>query len=183
MDVEDPHAWRSLSRESLRTMLADGGAIDPTALRNTVYRGISLGLPRVVESLSWVVFAKTFAWASASETLRGWNVRCHQDPLTSPVRYRVGRDGRPETFGPYRVRALDNDPRPRPYGPGLMIDYGLGGARGALSRMRDPIVSVIPGSTEVLLGWSFAVWGSRAFSTPSYFALFRDRALDHDRPE
>jgi hypothetical protein len=182
MRVEDPHWWRALERAELRAMLAQGGPIDPVALRDTVYRGISLGLPRALEALSWVVFAKTFAWDPRADSLRGWNVRCHQDPLTAPARYRQGREGAPETFGPYLVRPIHDDPRPRPYGPGLMIDYGLGGAKGVLSRMRDPIVSVIPGSADVLLGWSFAVVGASAIATPSYFALFRDRPLDHGHP-
>ena len=182
MRVEDPHWWRTLGRGELRALLAQGGPVDPATLRDTVYRGVSLGLPRALEALSWVVFAKTFAWDPPSASLRGWNVRCHQAPLDAPVRYRQARDGQPETFGPYLVRPIQDDPRPRAYGPGLMIAYALGGAKGALSHMRDPIVSVTPGSADVLLGWSFAVLGSTAIATPSYFALFRDRPLDHRGP-
>ncbi len=181
MNVRDPHAWRALDRKSLASMMSAGHAIDPARLRDAVYRGISLGLPSLIEALSWVVFAKTFAYDPSADTLRGWNVRCEQTPLDEPVRYRTKRDGTIETFGPYIVRAIrESDARPRPYSNGLMIDYSLDGrARGAMARTRDPIVAVEQGSTDVLLGWSWIAVGTRGISTPSYFVLLRERPLDH----
>lgn len=162
-------------------MLAEGHSIDRSALRDTVYKGISLGLPSFIEALSWVVFAKTFQHVPEGDSLRGWNVRCEQTPLESPVKYRTKRDGSVETFGPYIVRELrDTDARPRPYREGLMIDYSMDGrARGSMARTRDPIVAVEAGSVDVLLGWSWISVGSGGVSTPSYFALLREKPLDH----
>jgi hypothetical protein len=183
VSVEDPHWGRAQKNNTLAERLATGHPIEPSRLTDTVYRGISLGLPRFIEKLSWVVFAKTFARDPSSDGLRGWNVRCHQDPIDAPVRYRVGKDGAPLSWGPYTLRSIrDDDLRPRPYGPGLMIDYSLGGTvGGSLGRTRDPLVAVTKDSVDVLLGWSFLAIGS-GWSTPSYFALFRDRALDHQHP-
>jgi hypothetical protein len=180
----DPHWWRTLSRKSLATMLAEGHSIDRTALADTVYKGISLGLPSFVEALSWVVFAKTFQYVPATYTLRGWNVRCEQTPLESPVKYRTKKDGSVETFGPYLVREIrETDARPRPYRDGLMIDYSMDGhARGSMARTRDSIVAVEAGSVDVLLGWSWISVGKGGLSTPSYFALLRERTLDHQHP-
>lgn len=181
MNHRDPHWWRTLDRKTLAQMLAEGHPIVPSALHNTVYKGISLGLPSVIEAVSWVVFAKTFEFDDHSQKLRGWNVRCEQTPLDQPVRYQHNRAGAPKTFGPYFVRAIeDSDPRPRPYQRGLMIDYSLDGAAGGvLGRTRDPIVAVQRGAFDVLLGWSFLTVGRGGISTPSYFALLRDRSLDH----
>jgi hypothetical protein len=180
-DERDPSYWRSLDNKTLASTLARGHAIDPAALRDSVYKGISLGLPRVIEALSWVVFAKTFAHDPVTGSLRGWNVRCEQTPLDAPVRYRTRKDGSIETFGPYIVREIrDTDARPRPYREGLMIDYSLDGrARGSMARTRDPIVAVREGSVEVLMGWSWISVGRGGVSTPSYFALLRERPLDH----
>jgi hypothetical protein len=136
-------------------MLAQGHGIDRTALADTVYKGISLGLPSFVEALSWVVFAKAFQYVPATDTLRGWNVRCAPAPLEAPVRYRTKRDGSIATFGPYTVREIrESDARPRPYRDGLMIDYSMDGrARGPMARLRDPIVAIERDAVDVLLGW------------------------------
>lgn len=157
----------ALDRAGLAALLAHGHAIDPAALDDSQYRGISLGLPPLVEALTWKTFRKTFHRDPATGRLRGWNVRLAQTGLDGPA-----RPGR--AFGHYEVTALG--PTPRPCGPGLLLDYRAG-SRGPLGRLRDPLVAIHAGSVELLLGWSYLQVGRRQLATPSYFLLVREGRL------
>ena len=158
----------ALDRSGLAAALARGHRIDEAALDDWQYRGISLGLPRAIEALTWKTFAKTFHRDPHTGLLRGWNVRLEQTGLDGPSLPRG-------TFGHYGVSGLGRTPRP--CGPGLLIDYSAG-TRGPLSRLRDPIVAVNEGSVELLLGWSYLELGRVQLPTPSYFVLVRERRLD-----
>ena len=70
---------------------------------------------------------------------------------------------------------------PRPCNRGLLLDYGLGGNPpwDPLSRMRDPIVALAPGRSDLLLGWSYLDLGRIDVPTPSFFLLERERPLGH----
>ena len=158
----------ALDGAGLQAALADGFAIEERALDDSQYRGISLGLPRAVEALTWKTFRKTFHRDPRLGRLRGWNVRLEQTGLDGPSRPL-------DTFGHYAITALDRTPRP--CGPGLLIDYSAG-RRGPLWRLRDPIVAVHAGSVELLLGWSFVDLGPLQLPTPSYFLLEREGPLE-----
>lgn len=157
------------SRDELRARLAGGHPIDPSRLDDTVYRGISLGLPAWIERLTWKQFAKAFHRDPRTGRLRGWNVRVEQDGLDRPWRPRL-RGGRPWTFGHFAV----TQERDR-----LLLDYGAGGNRRAdpLNLLRDPLVALRAGSVELLLGWSYLALGPARVPTPSYFLLERDGPL------
>lgn len=71
-----------LPRHRLAEVLASGHPIDPAALAGAAYRGVSLGLPPLVERLSWKTFQKTFLRDPSSGELWGWNV---QAARRSPV--------------------------------------------------------------------------------------------------
>lgn len=157
-----------LDGAALAALLARGHAIDERALDDSQYRGISLGLPRAVEALTWKTFMKTFHRDPRTGRLRGWNVRLAQTGIDGPT---VAR----KRFGHYHVAPLGKTPRP--CGPGLLIDYS-GGTRGPMSRLRDPIVAVDAGSVELLLGWSYLDLGPLQLPTPSYFLLVREGPLD-----
>jgi hypothetical protein len=152
------------SQRELARRFAAGHRLDPAALDGWRYRGISLGLPRWVDRLTWSKFAKTFARDSDGR-LRGWNTRIIQDGLDRPWRP-MTRGGRPVDFGFFDVAAAPG---------GVTLDYASGG--GALSRLRDPLVSLHPGSSELLLGRSLVAVGRFSIPTPSYFVLERDRRL------
>ena len=64
-------------------MLA-GHPVDPAQLEGWVYRGTSLGLPSLVERLTWKTFQKAFWRDPATGRLLGWNVRLEQDGLDAP---------------------------------------------------------------------------------------------------
>jgi hypothetical protein len=168
----------AMSPKQLRAVLAAGHAIDPAALPDSEYRGISLGLWNWVERLAWKTFVKTFHRDPETGALRGWNVRIQQDGLDAPPRPRL-RNGNPICWGYYQVVAPDDlcarhNPR------GLMIHYGvepnprLDPAR----RVRDPLVALDPGSVDRLLGYSYVDLGF-ALPTPSYFLLERVGPLSY----
>jgi len=173
----------SLPRRALAELLAGGHAIDPAALDDTEYRGISLGLPRFVERLTWKTFQKVFHRDPITSRLRGWNVRIEQRGLDAASVPFVRR-GAPRTFGHYEVVPYDGRRLPRAIRrgiPGLLIDYGRGG-NGRFDPMRfmvDPLVALNAGSAELLLGWSYVDLGFLRFGTPSYFLLERERPLTH----
>ena len=66
--------WQ-MNRSELRDVLISGHSIDPAMLDNTMYRGVSLGLPSWVVGLTWLTFRKTFYRDPGSQKLRGWNLQ------------------------------------------------------------------------------------------------------------
>lgn len=165
----------SMSRTELRAILRDGHAIDAAALDGYTYNGVSLGLPRLVERLTWKKFGKTFHRDPDTGVLRGWNVRMQQTPLSEPWRPKLRAGDTPVTFGHYHVIAASGD---QPYEAGLTIDYSCGGrTHSPMGRLRDPIVAVNPQSSELLLGWTYVDLGRRRLGTPSFFSLQRGDRL------
>jgi len=161
-----PAHARTLSSDELARAFAGGHAFDPFAVAGWIYRGTSLGLPRLVERLSWIKFAKAFH--REGEVVRGWNIRIEQDALDRPWRPRL-KHGRAVTFGPFVVTTR----------AGVLLDYGLGG--GAMRVLRDPVIA-LDDRADVLLGRSLLQLGSRSIATPSYFLLERDQRVVDPRP-
>jgi len=179
------HRLRGASRAELRARILDGHAVDPGALEGWAYRGTSLGLPRLVERLTWKTFQKTFYRQPGSGRLVGWNVRLKQDGLDAPSRPRRTRDGAPVTTWHYEVIPPDGVPMPRGFDRGLVIDYGRG-INPPLDPIRwnkDPLVAVEAGRSELLLGVTYAVVGGLCVETPTYFLLERERRIDYVPPE
>jgi len=165
-----------MSRKQLMKVLRAGHPVDPVELEGHQYNGISLGLPQFVERLTWKKFGKTFLRDSASDVLRGWNVRMMQNQLDGPWQPKL-RHGKPVTFGHYHVTKTASA---ESYDCGLTIDYSRGGtARDATARMRDPIVAVNEGSSDLLLGWTYIDLGFRRVGTPSFFSLERGGEIRH----
>lgn len=174
-------ALRTMRPTELRAVLAAGHPIDPAALDDTMYRGVSLGIPRWVERLAWTTFVKTFHRDPETNNLRGWNVRLRQTGLDGPVEpLRDARSGEPRTFGHFQVVDCEGHRVPQGADGGLLIHYGLGGNRAwdGIRLLRDPIVALEAGTADRLLGWSYLDLGFR-LPTPSYFLLERLGPLDH----
>jgi hypothetical protein len=153
---------RAASPAELARLFAGGAPFDPDQLAGRVYPGVSLGLPRTLERLTWVKFAKAFARDPATGRIRGWNLRVVQDGLERPWRARERR-GRPVTFGHFEVVRVAG---------GVVLDYRRGGSPlRPLALLRDPLVSLSGGSAELLLGRSLLALGRRQLATPSFFAL------------
>lgn len=166
---------RAEPRRALRERLAHGFPIDPGALEGWAYRGTSLGLPRVIERLTWTTFQKTFFRDPLTGRLRGWNVRLEQDGPGAPSRPRLRR-GLPVTTGPYEVVTPAEAPMPPGFDRGLVIDYGRASG-GLLGLVRDPLVALEAGSADLLLGVSAVTLGGRLLETPTYFVLEREHRL------
>jgi hypothetical protein len=169
-----------LDRASLRRLLRAGHPIEPSALDDTEYDGVSLGLPSVVERLTWKKFRKVFHRDPRTGALRGWNVRVEQNGLVQPWTPRW-RGGAPLTFGHYRVTIGRGVPMPERCDQGLLLDYGRGGNRRGdpIGLLRDPLVALEPGDARLLLGWTYLALGPRQVGTPSYFLLTRAGPLSH----
>lgn len=153
---------RAAGRAELAALFAAGRPFDPDELAGRIYSGVSLGLPRAIERLSWVKFAKAFDRDPATGGIRGCNLRIVQDGLDRPWRARESR-GRPIRFGHFAVVRA---------GGRVTLDYSRGGsALRPLGFLRDPLVSLSGGSAELLLGRSMVALGRWLVATPSFFAL------------
>ena len=124
-------------------------------------RGVSLGLPRLVERLSWKLFAKDVVVVEGE--MRGWNVRLHQPAavdastlLSTPLRERG-------VFAPF---AIGKDDRGH-----AVIDYRRSSNPFPLSHTIDPLVS-LDDDDHVLLGVSDLHIARRVQRTPTWFVLF-----------
>ena len=173
----------ALGRAELTDMLVHGHPIDPSALDDTEYRGVSLGLPSPIVALTWLTFRKTFHRDPSTRRLRGWNVRMRQTGLDGPREPQRSK-GVPVCFGHYEVGPMIGRGSPIPCDQGLLIDYGRG-ANGRLDpvrRARDPIVALQAGSVERLLGWTYLDLGVRCIGTPSFFLLEREGPLGYVAP-
>jgi hypothetical protein len=175
---------RALDRRALARRFVEGAAVPDDALANRRFRGVVLGLPAIVERLSWSLFAKDIV-TDDDGVLIGWNVRLRQPGprdattlATAPLSPLRTPDGQPRLFGPFVVtRAGDH----------VVIDYrGVQHRRGEalLARMADPLVVVdhVDDGRPVLLGVSRLDVAGRSVTTPTWFALVLDAAVpDPDR--
>jgi hypothetical protein len=166
-----------MSRRELTAVMRDGHAIEEDALADSVYRGTSLGLGQLIESLTWRTFAKVFHRDPAFDVLRGWNVRCHEDEA---LRYRTDKRGKPRTFGHYQV----HHHTPRGRAPGLVLDYAAPGnfILDPTRWLQDPVVAVNVGDSTLLLGCMFLCIGPIRLQLPGFFTLQLNGVLDHSVP-
>jgi len=163
---EERAILRGAGRAELKRRLASGHRVDASAIEGWVYRGTSLGLPRLVERLTWKTFQKAFWRDPLTGRLMGWNVRLEQDGLDAPSRPKRARDGAPVTVWFYEVLET---------GGGLVIDYSRGpNPPLELTRLvTDPLVSLVPGDADLLLGVSRV----GPVDTPTYFMLEREHPV------
>lgn len=171
---------RSASKRELRAHIVEGHPIDPKALEGFVYRGTSLGLPKLAEKLTWKTFQKTFYRDEATGRLLGWNVRLHQDGIDAPSRPIV-KDGRPVCVWHYEVIEPRGVPMPAGFDRGLLIDYSRAENPrfDTIRWVKDPLVALTRGNYDELLGVSYAVVGGLCIETPTYFTLEREHSIDY----
>ena len=168
---------RTASTKVLRQHIVEGYPVDPAALEGWVYRGTSLGLPRIVEKLTWKNFQKTFYREPGTGRLIGWNVRLAQDGLDAPSRPKLRR-GAPVTEWHYEVIAPTGVATPAGFDRGLIIDYGRGRVPDLSMRfVKDPLVSLSPGSADELIGVSYVALTGVCVETPTYFTLEREQRI------
>ncbi len=151
---------RQLPTTELARLLRVLPSFDARLLGGATYRGISLGLPALVERMLWRKFAKHFDRSGA-----GFNLRIMQNDLTQPWVPQRQHNGRVRSFGPFRVTA---------HARGIELDYSI--ANPFMRRLRDPLVA-IDTRADLLVGCSQVALGRRRLATPSYFVLQRDCEL------
>lgn len=161
-------------KHTLRALLASGHTIDADALAGWQYRGTSLGMPGFVDRLAWKTFVKAFHRDEGAAQVRGWNVRIQQTGLLGPIEP-MRRAGKPFVFGFFRVERPDGYFVPDGADRGLILDYNQAGNPpfDPVNRLRDPLVALEPGNTDVLLGWTYLDLGIVRVPTPSFFLLER----------
>jgi hypothetical protein len=171
---------RRAKPSELRARIVAGHPVDPAALAGWAYRGTSLGLPRVVERLTWKTFQKTFYRQPGTGRLVGWNVRLEQDGVDAPSRPKLRR-GVPVTTWHYEVVPPAGVHMPHGFDRGLVIDYGRGRnpALETIRFMKDPLVAVEPGNADLLLGVTYVALGRLCVETPTYFLLEREHPVQH----
>jgi hypothetical protein len=138
-------------------------------------------MPAFIDKLAWKTFKKVFHRDPQTGHLRGWNVRIQQTGLHGEY-VPMQKKGEPFTWGHYRVVQAASRKMPKPAQQGLLIDYGLGGNYPldlSVRFMRDPLVAIEKGSTDMLLGWSYLEFGPFVIPTPSFFLLVKDGPLRH----
>jgi hypothetical protein len=167
-----PRRWREI--------LERGHSLAPAEVADSEYAGISLGLPRIVEKLSWKKFMKAFHLDPERGVVRGWNVRMEQNALDGPWIPKV-RGTEAVTFGHFLVVEARGARVPAGCDRGVLLDYGRGrNARfDPMGLMRDPVVAVNEGDASLLLGWSYLQLPGFTIPTPSYFTLERLGPLTH----
>lgn len=156
----------SRSVEELRATMATLHPVRADDVAGFAYRGVSLGLPRLVERLTWKTFMKAFVRDGAR--VRGFNVRVHQDELDPrqppSVRPRE-KGGVPVHFGHFLARETPEE---------LVLDYGAYASRlDPMQGLRDPVRALHPNDPTVLLGMSWVDVLGRRIDTPSWFTLER----------
>lgn len=177
MDYEAPDL-HAMDRSDLWELMRSGHPIDPAALDDSEYLGVSIGLPAWVDQLAWKTFVKSFHRDPASGQLRGWNLRLVQRGLAGPHEAKRRR-GVPHSFGHFQVCRLADYGSPGGLENGLLLDYGRGGNApwDPVGLLRDPIVALQPDSADLLLGWTWLDFGVARLKTPSFFTLQRLRPL------
>lgn len=170
---------RTASRAELRRRIATGHPVDPAAIEGWAYRGTSLGLPKLIEAITWKTFQKTFWREPASGRLLGWNVRLEQDGIDAPSRPKR-RDSKPVTVWHYEVLSPAGIRTPPDFDRGLIIDYSRGrNPRFDTIRFsKDPLVALTEGSADELIGVTYLSIAGLCIETPTYFTLEREHRID-----
>lgn len=170
----------SMSNDERYAIVARGLPLDLEALADTSYTGVDLSMPAVFHRLFWKSFRKTFHRDPVRSCVRGWNVKVEQTGWeTPPPPKRDGR-GRALTFGHYEVRSAAGLRFPRGWSGGHYLDYRVAGNRFLDFPARAgfcPLVSVNPGSSDLLLGWEVFRLGGLLVPLGDFWALKREGPL------
>jgi hypothetical protein len=108
--------------------------------------------------------------------IQGYNIPIVQDGAERPHRAKPS-DEAPGRFAFYRAYGAAQSPRFNRYPQALLLDYSLGGDAWPPPVLRDYLVQVHPGSSELLLGYACLALGP--ITLPGgFFVLERTRRHD-----
>ena len=164
-----------LSRSQLHHLMLQGHPIDPRELAGWAYHGVSLGLPRWLERVTWKTFTKAFVYDAGY--VRGWNIKMKQTGEAGP-RIPITKNREPKVFGAFDVQAKDRHELRNEFPEALVLNYGTPkNSDFGLRTLRDPLVAIKEGDSTLLLGCSWLRVSGRNFPTPSYFTLERAESV------
>jgi hypothetical protein len=156
---------------------------DPEALANTMYRGIDLSMPKIVNKILWKTFRKTFVKDADTGDIRGWNVRMEQTGWEGEGVPMV-KNGKQLSFGHYRVRPAEGIKWPGGWKGVHYLDYGIAGNPwydpGAPGFC--PLVAVNEGRNDLLMGWEIMKIGPVFIPLMDFWALKLEGPLDVVEP-
>ena len=165
-----------LSRTQLRQLMLQGHGIDPADLAGWAYHGVSLGLPRWIERITWKTFTKAFVVDNGH--VRGWNIKMKQTGEGGP-RIPITKNQKPKAFGAFDVQMNDCHELQRQFPEALLLNYGTPkDSDFGLRTLRDPLVAIKEGDSTLLLGCSWLRVFGKNVPTPSYFTLERAERIE-----
>lgn len=169
----------AMKRPQLHAIMMKANPIDLDALDNTMYLGVDLSLPPVMNKILWKTFRKTFYRDPATNELRGWNVRMEQTGWHGPGVPMLKKGGQ-IAFGHYKVLSAEGRRFPGGWKGKDFLHYGVAG-----NTMFDvarlgycPLVAVNEGKSDLLIGWEVFKLGSVFVPLPDYWALKKEGPLD-----
>ncbi|HUT53156.1 MAG TPA: hypothetical protein VM658_07175 [bacterium] len=150
------------------------------ALDNTMYRGIDLSLPPIMNKILWKTFRKTFVRDPQTGGLRGWNVRMEQTGWDGPGKPMTDSKGGQVSFGHYRVLPARGLRFPGGWSGDQFLDYTIAGNPwyDPAGLGYCPLVAVNKGSNDLLLGWEVFKLGPVFVPLPDFWALKLEGPLD-----
>ena len=166
-----------------REIMFRANPITPAALDNTMYRGVDLSLPVIMNKILWKTFRKTFHRDPATGILRGWNVRMEQTGYGGPgVPKQKG--GKQFSFGHYHLLPAGGKKFAGGWQGENYLDYTVAGNPwyDVAGLGWCPLVCVNPGDHDLLLGWEVFKLGSVFVPLPDFWALRKEGPLDVIEP-
>jgi len=172
-----------MSHQERKQVMMAAHPFDADALDKTMYRGIDLSLPKIMNMILWKTFRKTFIRDDKTGEIRGWNVRMEQTGWEGPGAPKK-KKGKQISFGHYRVRSAKGIKWPGGWAGEQYLDYGIAGNHwydpGAPGFC--PLVAVNQGRNDLLLGWEIVKFGPLWVPLRDFWALKLEGPLDVVEP-
>jgi len=170
----------NMTNQHRRQVMFNAHPLDVDALDNTMYRGIDLSLPRIMNMILWKTFRKTFVRDPESGEMRGWNVRMEQTGWEGPGKPMTDSRGEQISFGHYRVKSARGIKFPGGWSGEQFLDYTSAGNPwfDPAAMGYTPLVAVNKGSNDLLLGWEIFKIGPVFVPLPDFWALKLEGPLD-----
>lgn len=168
----------NMSNDELAEVMENGFSIDPQEIEGYEFKGTNVGVPEVFKAL-FQKFKKCFYRDPITGELRGWNLKIKQDKDLSGPWETTSDDIRKTAHGFYKVYPASDDPTFNHFSQALLINYGEGDnpALDVTALLRDYVVCVNEGSTDLILGTAYLDFGLFNVPFQGYFVLVKDCPL------
>jgi len=173
----------AMDNRGLKAIVMKASPIGLESLDKTMYLGVDLSLPRIVNMILWKTFRKTFIKDPETGVIRGWNVRMEQTGWDGPGTP-MQKGGKQIAFGHYHLLPAKGLKFPGGWTGVDYLDYGVAGNSwyDVAGLGYCPLVAVNEGSSDLLLGWEIFKLGPVFFPLPDFWALKLEGPLDEVVP-